>query len=503
MVFNILLHAYKSSLRSYRSKSIGLAALFVKGAAFLYVTAIVIGTGWTYGTIVRHLDADLNPTAVLHHYVAWALGIGFAVRLAVSGTTIRRVQPYLTLPISKSTLALYASLAAGLGGAVIVPSAFGVAFWAAELAPRLSFIESTAYLVGWIGSFALCSFAALIVQHGLSARAGQRVSVAVLGSMTAAAVLFGIAPDVVHLQIAETVGATFNDLSSGSYSIGLAMGAAALLLGFAYTRLIYCDLAVDRQGAPATHRRSVQTGPPLTKRLGGEPLLFWRRLVTRCWAARTVLGIGLLVGLCATVAAPTLMQSALQGDTSFIGRALSLIVALYGTGGILFFAAGNVASFKESYGSAIRTRPQGNRTDVSSFLAMLQGCVVLSFLVALPITLYLGVPALRLHAGFALFNAGLSAPLLVAGARWIRFAANPHPASVSDGSNGSTIIPMVGVLALALASAWLVARFPARPYEAIAIAGAISLLATPLWNQLIARISARRPGDVVGGMVRP
>lgn len=463
-------------------------SLILGGVLALYLGGGLVLVGLVFDDLVREVAPQADPLLVAARGLLPA-GLAYAALQVFLASGLRiDPTPYRALPVRRGALV-----------ALLCVFALGSAWTAVPMA-----------FVGAVGVEAAL---------GGAGSAALRFGLAALGVLAAAASLAPMLRQAASTHpLASAGGALALVVATGIEAIDLGVGAASLVdlsgwlfggmvrgallptlaagLGLAgvvggYARWVRRAMVLDRQ-----QRRSVPIGPssgvldrwarrgPAWREAVLEGRLLLRNAQTR-WTLVTAL---LVVALVAGLGLIPFEWADLRGAAPLQLLNMTLFPGLFATGAVAFYHGQNLFSYEGERVEASMARPVAARHRVGGKLLFLEVGVLACFLLPLPALLLAQSPFLVVHTTFFLYNLGVVAPAIVAGATFNRKALAVQETTFAQANvSGARTALLLPLLALPFLSLFAFDRL-ALQFAPIAAIGTLSLLARPLWLRGLAAL---------------
>jgi len=500
-LFRHRLHAF------FRSPVLGrrFVSLVVGAFVALYLGGALVLAGVFFDDIVRAAAPGADPLLVAARGLL-PFGLGYAALQSVfaSGLGLDPT-PYRSLPVRRRTLVALLSVFALLNLWTAVPLAF-VGAVGVEAAVDGAGMAALRFGLASVGVLAADAYLAPMVRRGVSARplasvAGGLVLVAATGIET---LDLGIAVP----SLVDGSGWLFGGVVRGG--VLPIVTALVLLAGVVagYVRGLEQGMLVDRRDPEWTVGLSSDVLARLARR---GPV--WReavletRLLLRNAQTRWMLAMALLLPVAVAGFGVFPFELADLREVPPVQLLnTTLFPGLFASGAFAIYHGQNLFSYEGNDVEATMARPVSARHRVEGKLLFLQVGTVLCFLIPLPALLLSQSPFLIVHVSFFLYNLGVVAPAVVAGATFNRTALDVEETSFSQtnfsGLRTAVVLPLFALpfpFLFAFDRLWL-------QFGPIGALGLVSALAFPLWLRGLAALYASNryammPG-VSGGVMR-
>lgn len=457
-----------------------LVSLLVGAVIVLYFGGGLVLAGVFFDDLMREVAPSADPLLVAARGLL-PFGLGYAaLRVVMESGLGVDPRPYRALPVRRSSLVGLLSVFALLSLWNAVPLTF-VGAVCVEMTLNGAGGAALRFGLASFGVLAAITYAAPMLRWVVSGR--PLLAVGAVGLLVGAVGIEAVDLGGSLVSLVDVSGWLFGGVVKGQVlPTSVAVFSLVGLVG-GYTRWLRRAMVVDRAqrrassgGSSAWLDRLARRGPAWREAVL-ETRLLWRNPQTRMSLFTTA-----LLPVIVTVFAFIPME--LADFRTMSGVQLlnaTLLPGLFATGAAAIYYGQNLFSYEGEGIEASMARPVSARHRVRGKLLFLEAGTLACFLVPLPFLILRQHPFLIVHTSFFLYNAGIVAPVMIAGATFNRkaLAIDERSFSQTNFSGGRTalLVPSVGIPFLFLFSFDRLA-FQFGGFGAI---GLLSLLALPLW----------------------
>jgi hypothetical protein len=463
-------------------------SLILGGVLALYLGGGLVLVGLVFDDLVREVAPQADPLLVAARGLLPA-GLAYAALQVFLASGLRiDPTPYRALPVRRGALVALLCVFA-LGSAwTAVPMAF---VGAVGVEAALGGAGSAALRFGLAALGVLAAAASLAPMLRQAASTHPLASAGGALALVAATGIEAIDLGVGAASLVDLSGWLFGGMVRGALlpTLTAGLGLAGVVGG--YARWVRRAMVLDRQ-----QRRSVPIGPsssvldrwarrgPAWREAVLEGRLLLRNAQTR-WTLVTAL---LVVALVAGLGLIPFEWADLRGAAPLQLLNMTLFPGLFATGAVAFYHGQNLFSYEGERVEASMARPVAARHRVGGKLLFLEVGVLACFLLPLPALLLAQSPFLVVHTTFFLYNLGVVAPAIVAGATFNRKALAVQETTFAQANvSGARTALLLPLLALPFLFLFAFDRL-ALQFAPIAAIGTLSLLARPLWLRGLAAL---------------
>ena len=465
-------------------------SLLLGGFLALYLGGGLVLLGVVFDDLVREVAPSADPLLVASRgLLPFALVYG-AVRVIVESGVGTDLRPYLPLPLRRSALVGVTTVLALLSLWNAVPMAFVVTVCAeaaldGALGPALRFGLVSA------GVLAAVTYAVPMLRRAVSERPFVAVGIIVLLGVVTALEAVDVGAGLVSLL--DVSGWLLGGAVQGR--VLPVSGAVLGLVGLAggYVRCLRRAMVVD-----CSQRRSASGGSSewlsrLARRgpAWREAVLETRLLLRNSQARFLIFIVVFFVGMTAVMGLLPIEWSVFRDVPPLERFNLIVFPGLFGTGGFIIWHGQNLFSWRGSSCEGSMVRPEVPRHRMGGKVLFLSTSALVCFLLPLPVLLWTRSPFLTVHTSFFLYNAGVLAPAIVAGATFNRKALATNEFSFSNtnfsGGRMAFMLPLFGLPVFPI----LLFGNPIFQFGPIAGLGLVSACAWPLWRRAFVALYRR------------
>lgn len=486
MLYLILLrHHWQTFVRSLRRQRIWLVLGFGIPLG-LYVASALLGAGLFFDKLFRPLLEERSALDLLNeHLLALFTGL-FALRFFSQRSPRLKVRPYLHLPIDPRRLIRYVQVASLGSLNNLYPLFFFLPFW-------LRYVHGSAPPLGasaWLGGIVVC----LLLSHALNVTLRL-----VLDHHATSFALLTIG--ALGLQIADLASGAEVTAHLSSWLFGhLAAGNGLLLLALIATTVLLFDLS-----SRTLYRSLREPPPPSVPRqrsrrftFGAAPIrnliLLELKMMGRTKRPRQYALISVLFA--------TVYTALLLFDYHRLANPLTdAFLGLFASGAFAINYGQLMFSWESRYFDGLLTRDIRPQHWILAKFMTLQGSCLLTFLVSLPLFVFITPELVPLHVTFLFYNAGVTCVLMLALA-----VRNQKRIDLGQSNlfnyQGFSLLHWLWIIPVLAPPAVLFALLDGKPGTAhafIASLGLVSMVLAWPWSQLFARQLARRKHRMAAG----
>ncbi len=345
-------------------------------------------------TKIDSIFPDEDPVEMFNSFLLYGFALGFLVRFLVQQIPVLSVQPYLHLPIKKSSLVHYVLSKSLLSFFNFIPIVIFVPFIIFQIAPWFSAGQTLAYLFTIMFTVLTVNFLALLFKRSLSANNWVALVIGLL------LILLGLADYMSLISLRDFSMQLFTAPLENPLWIILSFAILAISYLMNYSALIGKLYPADQKRLKKQTRKA-PTQIKYLKSLGeiGELIQLEIKLFRRNKRPRSSLNfipIFLLYGL---IFYPQDIYMNMTGMLIFVG--------IFMTGPFLMVYGQYILSWESSYFDGILTHIDDfNRYFRAKYYIMMFSTIV-CFILTLPYV-YFGWQILLINTMSMLFNIGVS-----------------------------------------------------------------------------------------------
>lgn len=457
-----------------------LASLLFGTFLTLYLGGGLALAGVFFDNLVRDIAPSADPLLVAAKGLL-PFGLGYAALRSImeSGLGVDP-RPYQALPVPPSTLIGLLAIFALFSLWNAVPLAF-VGTICVEMILNGAGGAALRFGLASFGVLAAVTYVAPMLRRAASGR--PVLAIATIGVFLGMIGIEAIDLSVGLVSLVDVSGWLFGGMVRGIVAPASMFGVGLACIVWGYAWWLKGAMVVDR-GRHAV--ASSPTGDGLDGLARRGPA--WReavleiRLLWRNSQPRLLLFTIPLLPVGVTVLAFFPLELAdLQSMSGHQLLNMTLFPGLFATGAVAIYYGTNLFSWEGHCLEATMARPAAFRSRVAGKLLFLEVGTLACFLLPLPVLLFQKNPFLIVHTSFYLYNAGVVAPAMIAGATFNRNALTIDERSFSQtnfsGGRTAIALPLFGAPFLFLFSF----DHLALQFGGIAVIGCLSLLAMPLW----------------------
>ncbi len=464
-----------------------LASLLIIAFIALYFGGSLVLAGVFFDDLVREVAPTADPLLVAAKGLL-PFGLGYAaIRLVIASGLGVDPRPYQVLPVHRSVLVSLLSVFTLFSLWNAVPLTF-VGAVCVERAMSGGGLAAFRFGLAGLGVLVAVTYAVPMLRRAVSGR--PFVALGLVGLLVAATALEAVDVGAGLVSLLDVSGWLFGGVVRGQIlPATVAMIGLVGLVG-GYARWLRRMMVVDRSqpraasGGPSVWLSRLARRGPAWREAVLEGRLLWRNPQTRMALFTTSI---FLITVIAFAFFP-MKQADLREISGLQLLNLTLFPGLFATGGAAIYYGQNLFGWEGHCFEATMARPISSRTRVTGKLLFLEAGTLACFLIPLPFLLIRQSPFVIVHTSFFLYNAGVVAPAVIAGATFNRKAL-----AIDELSFGQTnfsaertaiMIPLFGIPFLPL---FLFDRLILQ-FGGIAGFGLLSLFAMPLWLRGLTRV---------------
>lgn len=404
MIGTFLSHSRKQFFRS-SSFNRELATTIFLGLLGLMMLGYSLLLGFALDTLLTKALGLSDGLAFLNGVFVYYFVFEFIMRYFFQGVPVMNVQPYLHLPIAKSSIISYVLIRAGVNIFNLSTLLLFGPYTFMVVAPAYGSIEACL----WLGALLLISFSLNYVNLLFKKKLDD--STWGLVAIIAVALVFA-ASDYFHLfKMSEITAPFFNLFVSTPFAIAIPLLWVALLVYISY-RTLYQGLYPEDLAPAKQHVYQFNTELSFLNSLGlnDEWIKTEIKLIFRNKRTRQVLALGgffLLYGLLFYT-----QERYLNDQRWFL-----LFVGLFMTGIFMLNYGQFLFSWQGSHFDFILTRPVSLRQYLASKYRLLSAVTIFCFFLTVPYA-YFGWKILYIHFNITLFHLGVNAFIIMNFAMW-------------------------------------------------------------------------------------
>ena len=482
----LLSHQWKAFIRDPAWRGLSVAYTVFLGLLVLCLLFFLVLTGAFIGAMLTRHDPTADVVGLVNQHLLNTFFFLFVIRFLFQNTPQIKMQPYLHLPISRSRLVRFFSLAALFHLHNLLPLAFFMPFWFVNLARDYSAFAALSWLAGIAAMLGLSNYLVLCVRSDSTRRAWP---VWLVGSGLIA---------VDYWRGWGYAGA----LSSAVFDSLLAPGGPVLaLILLAATYLLFrwtCRLSKDHLLDEASGAKGpAAQSHGLLNRLAnwgpvGQLMVLEIKLAIRnkrprqgLWAALILLPVGLLGFI-----RPAFLGPPEPSTSSFMLMLWGFLLSC----GYLLHHGPFMFAWEGRYFDGHLARPSDFRHLLWAKLLLLQASCLAIALACLPFLLVWGVERLPLYSAFLLYNMGINSAWVLFFAAMNRKHLDLTPSSLSQQGTALhhllIIIPLLAPPVLLLLNSNLLV---------LAGGGLLGWALSPAWVGLLAQRLQKGKYQMAGG----
>ncbi len=472
--FSLLHHQLLRRWRAPRPRLFWLAVV-MGGLMLTYAVVALVALGLALEVMLYGWRPGVDVVSFVNSHVPGVALSLLVLRFMLQRAPLGGVQPYLTLPLARSTVARFFVFNSLLSLHNALPLCFAIPFAIRSVSRVGGMQGALTWTLGIVAVLVLSDVLNTLARTVLGQKP-MRFFAIVLAAALLAVLDAWIGPGWTML-----LGwMLFNALAGGNMVL---LGVCLLVVALAFfgvTRYLEHKLTAESHAARRSGFSLVfAPRTPVYNLLRLEMALIFRHRRPRQFV--------LVALLFSTVYTFFLL------DGTHPPSALLAMVLGFLTSGMFALNYGPLMfGWESAYFDGLLARPVHLGDVVRSKLLLLQiSCGVL-FLVALPLFVYLAPTAIRFHAAMTLYNAGISAPFVL----WLALS-NRERIALQRGSffnyQGISLRHMGWTIVLALPPLFCVLLWPAQSYLLVAVLGAGGIVLTLVWSApLMRRLSHSR-----------
>ena len=445
----------------------------------VYLTASLAVVGAVYHQLAGTLQPGVNPTAAANGLLLSAALAYLVLRFFTQRSTSMAMAPYLSRPVSRSTLVRFAQVSSLASLLNVFAPAFLVPLWYQSVL-RGPYASPLPEALAWLAAVGMMVLFTHYANNALRLLLGQAPR-RFIALATAGAGVLCIDSLLGTRALSRCSMWLFGGLLDGRFALlavpaGLLAGswwASGRLLRRSFRRSSG-QAASGPQAVPA----SFSTERSATRNL----MLLELKLIARNRRPATLVGISALLIV-------TYVPLLLVSRSSYF--LIDAIAGLFVTGLLAASYGQLMFAWESPHFDGLLTRAPSARTQMRAKLLLLQCACVASLVVALPFFVLLAPDLLLLSVGFLFYNLGITCPFVLFFSLWNRKSLAPERSGFFN-YEGFSVQHWIGSLPVFLPPLGLLFLFPtAGVLIATGVLGVVGLALTPTWTLTCARLFTR------------